>query len=674
VGSERAGLLAVSEDGSPDSAGTQLLERARSGLVKICSLVLPLFVLAEANYPQLAPHSDLVVFASLGLTIAFLGGRPRRRPHLAAIDLGLALVSLGLGAYLLIQSEPRFSAWWPGGRSLGERAGIETGPDILVGVLGLAVVLIATKKMVGWALPALAGLFLLYARFGALLPDWAMPHRGYDLERIVSQTFLHSQGVFGVALYVMFVYVFLFVLFGAMLDATGATDYIVGAGHRLFGRTVGGPAKVAVFSSGVLGSLSGSAVANTATVGTFTIPMMRSAGFPAHVAAGIEAAASSGGALMPPVMGAGAYMMLELVEPQVTYLQVIRAALIPAFLYYFSIFVMVHLDSLRLRARRVADAEAERSSLLLRFEGLLVLGALGGLIALLLAGFTVFRAVSVALAAILILSALHPRTRLAPRAIFKALTGSSLGGAPLIGAAACVGIVIGVVTLTGAGTRFPALLVPLAQDHLFLALVAIMISSLVLGMGLPSVVCYLLLATLIGPVLGRLGVVPLAGHFFIFYLGLMSMVTPPVALAAYAASSIAGSDFFKSSVAALRFALVGFTLPYMFVFRPELLMLDRSGEGPSGVGLTTLAVVMAVAGIVPLAAGLAGYLRGPLAVRERLLCFLSAILSLYPGRGIFFPEWRISLLNFIGIALFAVVWLIPPRAAPKAPALPDPGR
>ncbi len=658
----------------PDAPGAAILERARTALVSTCSLALPLFVLFEANYPRLAPHSDLAIFAALGLTIAFLGGARRTRPLRAVLDLVLAGLSLGVGAYLVFHSEPGFERWWPEARSLGERAGIETRADVVVGVIGLALVLIATKKLVGWALPALAGLFLLYAALGASLPNWAMPHRGYGLERIVSQTFLHSQGVFGVALYVMFIYVFLFVVFGSMLDATGATDYIVGAGRRLFGRTVGGPAKVAVFSSGVLGSLSGSAVANTATVGTFTIPMMRSAGFPAHVAAGIEAAASSGGALMPPVMGAGAYMMLELVEPPVTYLQVIRAALIPALLYYFSIFTMVHLDSLRLRARRVADVEAERVDLLLRYEGVLVVGALGGLIALLLAGFTVFRAVTVALIAILVLSAMHPRTRLRPRAILKALTGTSLGGAPLIGAAACVGIVIGVVTLTGAGTRLPALLVPLAQDHLFLALVAIMISSLVLGMGLPSVVCYLLLATLIGPVLGRLGVVPLAGHFFIFYLGLMSMVTPPVALAAYAASSIAGSDFFKTSMAALRFALVGFTLPYMFVFRPELLMLNREGTGTASLGFTLLAVGMAVVGIVPLAAGLAGYLRGPLALRERVLAILSAILSLYPGRGLLFPEWRISVLNLVGIALFAALWFIPPSGELPTPAPPDPGR
>ena len=217
----------------------------------------------------------------------------------------------------MIQTDTLFDQFWIDGQSLGNRAGFETTLDITIGLIGLVIVIEAARRTLGWALPGLATIFLLYAYFGSLFPDWLFPHRGYSVSRIVGQTFLHSQGIFGIALNVMFTYVFLFVIFGAFLEATGATGFIVNFSKRMFGKSPGGPAKVAVLSSGLMGSLSGSAVANTATTGTFTIPMMRSAGFKPVTAAGIQAAASSGGALMPPVMGAGAYMMLEIIEPAV---------------------------------------------------------------------------------------------------------------------------------------------------------------------------------------------------------------------------------------------------------------------------------------------------------------------------------------------------------------------
>ncbi len=644
------------------SKQVDIIERIRSVVALVCALALPVFTLVEANYPNLTPQAQLAVFAMLGLTLAYARERPKASAVVRVTDLLLALAAALVCGYVLVQSDSLFSNLWSGGQSLGSRAGIETRLDIAVGTVGILLLLEATRRTIGWALPILALTFLGYARFGAGLPDWLLPHRGYDLERIVSQTFLHSQGVFGIALKVMFTYVFLFVVFGALLEATGATGFIVSAGRRLFGGTTGGPAKVAVFSSGLLGSLSGSAVANTATTGTFTIPMMRSAGFRPALAAGVEAAASSGGALMPPVMGAGAYMMLELVEPQVTYLRIIQAALLPSLLYYLSIFLIVHFYARKLGAEVV---EEEQPTSLLKWEAVVVIGAIGTLIALLIAGFTVFRAVSVALVVVLVLSAFRSETRVSGARFLKAIAGASRAGVPLIGAAACVGIIIGVVTLTGAGTRLPSLILPLAQDHLLAALLVIMGSSIVLGMGLPSAVCYLLLATLIGPVLGRLGVVPLAAHFFIFYFGLMSMVTPPVALAAYAASSISGSKFFETSVAAFRFALVGFTLPFMFVYRPQLLMMSASGE-PAAVGEIALAVGLAVLGIVPLAAGLAGYFFGELKGWERVPLFASAALTLFPGGGTTIAGLDISIANLIGLALLAGVAIWRKRLAAVA--------
>ena len=591
-----------------------------------------MFTLAEVNYPHLTPQSQLALFAMLGLVLCFLNRplHPRLKDNktLRIVDIALALASVACCAYVFVQTEPWFERWWSGGQSLGDRAGQETSLDTLVGVVGVVLVLEATRRVIGWALPILASVFLVYAVVGPYLPDWLFPHRGYDLGRIVSQTFLHSQGVFGTALRVMFTYVFLFVIFGALLKESGATQYVIDFARRMFGSSPGGPAKVAVLSSGMMGSLSGSAVANTATTGTFTIPMMRSSGFKPAIAAGIEAAASSGGALVPPVMGAGAYMMLEIVDPPVTFVQIVKAALIPAILYYTSLLLIVHFYSKRIGASAGDDQVAP--GVWKRYDGLVFSAAFVSLIVLIVSGFTVFRAVSLALVVILVVAAFNAKTRITPGKAMAAMGKAGLDVIPLVAAASCVGIVIGVVTLTGIGTKLPSTILTLAQGNLLAALALIMVSSIVLGMGLPSAVCYLLMATLVGPILGDLGIIPLAAHLFIFYFGMLSMVTPPVALAGYTAASISGSGIMETSFAAFRFALVGFTLPYMFVFEPELLMMSASGEAPAFVSILR-SVLLALAGLVPFAAAISGYLFAPLSGWLRGLAVVAALLLLVPG-------------------------------------------
>ena len=619
--------------------------------------MLCLFTLVEVNYPLLSPQSQLAIFAGLGLVLCFLSWPLHRslKPTgaLTVLDIALALTAAACCAYVVIQTEPALSRFWIGGQSLGNRAGQEATLDTAVGIVGLVIVVEAARRSIGWALPLLSLAFLAYATFGASLPDWLFPHRGYGVTRIVSQTFLHSQGVFGTALRVMFVYVFLFVLLGAILRRTGATQFIIDLARRLFGRSPGGPAKVSVLSSGLMGSLSGSAVANTATTGTFTIPMMRSAGFTKEMAAGVEAAASSGGALVPPVMGAGAYMMLEIIDPPVTYLEIVRAALIPAILYYLSLFLIVHFLSRKIGLAEQSSEESGVAEKALRFEGAIFVMGIVGLVIFLLLGYSVFRAATISILLVLVVSSLHARTRLSPRKALESLARSAKDMVPLIAAAACVGIVIGVVTLTGVGTKLPTRILDLSQGNLVSALILIMISSIVLGMGLPSSVCYLLMATLIGPVLSQLGVVPLAAHLFIFYFGMMSMVTPPVALAAYTAASIAGSGIMETAVAAFRFALVGFTLPYMFVFRPQLLMLGPDGETATAGGVLA-ATTAAVLGIVPFAAAIAGYLFNPLSRLTRAILLLSSLLLLFPTR-ISGTGW---ILDTLGAVIFITVAII----------------
>ena len=655
-------------------ADTRLPRDVRLTVSGSLGVLLCAFTLLEVNYPLLAPQSRLAFFALVGLAICFLNVpvHPRLKddPRARAGDLVLAVLAACCCGYIVVQTDPIFDAWWIDGQTLGNRAGFETALDTTVGLVGLLLVIEAARRALGLALPLLAGAFILYALFGAAFPDWLFPHRGYGISRIVAQTFLHSQGIFGVALNVMFTYVFLFVIFGAFLEATGATRFIVDFAQRVFGRSSGGPAKVAVLSSGLMGSLSGSAVANTATTGTFTIPMMRSAGFQPVTAAGVQAAASSGGALMPPVMGAGAYMMLEIVDPPVTYLEIIRAALIPAILYYLSLILIVHLHAKRVSIAAggapgdaaATGSDTPEAATRSRAAGMVFGSALGSLILFLVLGYTAFRAVTLSLVVIVAVSSLHKATRLDWRFTILSLVTAARGVVPLVAAAACVGIIIGIVTLTGVGTRLPATIIPLAEQSLFLALVLIMISSIILGMGLPSAVCYLLMATLIGPVLGNLGVIPLAAHLFIFYFGMMSMVTPPVALAAYAASSIAGTRIMPTGLAAFRFALVGFTLPYMFIYRPELLMLTPSGEAASWLEML-LPVAIATLGVTCFAAGIAGQLSRPLGLGLRLAIFTAAGLLLAPGPTIALAGIDLAVFDVAGGLLFCVVLAANRRSA-----------
>ncbi len=645
-----------------------------SKLAGILGVALSVFTIIEVNRPLLTPHSQLAVFATLGIVLCLLY-RPlaltgNARVLGKGVDLFLIVAAIGCGVFLVSQTERSLADFRLNNMSLGNRAGRETWIDIMVGVTGIVLVLETTRRVLGWALPILSLVFLGYAILGSHFPDWLFPHRGYSISRIVSQTFLQSQGVFGIALSVMFTYVFLFVIFGALLQVTGATQFIINFAQRLFRNSPGAPAKVSVVSSGLMGSLSGSAVANTVTTGTFTIPLMRAGGFPPHIAGAVEAAASTGGALVPPVMGAGAYMMLEMINPAVTYLEIIRAALIPGILYYLSLFLIVHFYAKRVDARP-AETRGAAAPVVNVFEGFVFAGALGILIVFLLVGYTPFRAVTLAMAATYLVAFFNPRTRVGLRKLFSTLNIAAKDVVTLICASACVGIVLGVVTLTGIGTRLPALILPLADGNLLAALGLIMASSIVLGMGLPSSVCYLLMATLMGPVLNQLGVVPLAAHLFIFYFGMMSMVTPPVALAAYAAASIAGADVMKCGFAAFRFALVGFTLPFIFVYRPELLLLTPpTGEGFDIPALIS-ALLVAVAGIAAFAAGISGYLFHPVKALPRTLLFVSAALLLVPGYTVMFLGLKLPIQDLSGFALLVMV-AINNRRHGAFPALASP--
>ena len=711
-------------------------------VVTFLGVFLCLFTLFEVNYNQLQPQSALAVFVGVGLALCYLTFPVHKRlanvKALRFVDIVLAILAAACCLYVIVQTQPLFSSLWGDGISLGDRAGGETRMDFIVGLVGVILVLEATRRSIGIIVPLLALAFVAhsyycYASFRydwPVLPDWMLPHAGQSAKDIVSTTFLQSLGVFGPAASVMFKYVFLFVVFGSFLEMSGATQFIIDFATKTFGRIRGGPAMVSVMASGLMGSLSGSAVANAVTTGTFTIPMMRSAKFPNHIAGGITAAAAAGGALVPPVMGAGAYMMLELVQPQVTFLEIMKAAILPAILYYFSILVLVFLYSRRLGTEKLSAEELSRKKLK-GFEATVFFAALGTLVGLLICGFSPFRSVTGALAVILVFAIFRRELKISkqerrfalfvfcgaavasqacipfrdafptfleqfvptgwidPRTeglsillmvgsfldsmllgmfgllvvgmlmpgwrpeIISSMTKSAKNGVALVAASACVGIIIGIVQQTGIATDFSATIKGVVETNLFLALVGIMVCSLILGMGVPSVVCYLLMATLMGSLLGELGVLPLVAHLFIFYFGMMSMVTPPVALAGYASASIAQAPMMKTSFAAFRFSLVGFTLPFMFVYRPALCLMSPVG-GELTAAAVLHAVLAATIGILALATGLAGYFRRSLGLLERGGMFVSAGLLLAPISKIGQTDVGLA-LDVAGAILFLIV-------------------
>ena len=669
---------------------------------QVLSVVLCLFVLLAVNvsvsssenwFAQVANGvvfsevSNLALFAMLGLLLVFLD-RPivkrwkDSRP-LQIVNWIMMAATVAVFGYIFVQSDDKFAALWVDGILLGNRAGNETTLDFVIAGVGIVLILDGTRRAIGWTLPILCVVFAAYAMFGRNMPDWFFPHAGNSWEQIVQKTFLQD-GVFGIALRVMFTYVFLFVLFGALLEQTGATAYVISFAKRLFRNSTGGPAKIAVLSSGLMGSLSGSAVANTAATGTFTIPLMKSSGFDADTAGGVEAAASSGGALMPPIMGAGAYMMLEMVQPSVNYTQIIQAALIPAMLYYFALLLTVHFHAKRIQLKvavgegqreadgqsgsersagvevekkeqptvaSAAELDSQRFEGVSSYQGILFFGAFVVLIVALVQGLTPFRSVSISLAVVLVASFVHGSTRLSPAKLLAAFSGAAKGGVALVVAAACVGIILGVVALTPLSSALPMKIQAYAGESSILALLMLMVSTIILGMGLPSAVCYLLMANLIGGVLSSLGTPPLAAHLFIFYFGMMSMVTPPVALAAYAAAAISGGNVLKTAFQAFRFSLVGFALPFAFVFNPALLMLtvDNQPAGWLAIAVAVACTVVATAGMAVAVAGC--FIRQIGFVQRAMLLVLSLTVFFTRNSGM---EWWVK----IGAVGLVGAWLL----------------
>ncbi len=500
--------------------------------------------------------------------------------------------------------------------ALVRRAGSPTVLDLVGGILALLVVLELARRATGWGLVVVAALALGYAFSGPYLPG-ILAHRGYGFTRLMEHLYLSTEGIWGVPLGVSADFVYLFVLFGALLEMAGGGALLITLADRVAGRSRGGPAKTAAVASALMGSLSGSAVANVVTTGTFTIPLMRRAGFQPHFAGAIEAAASTGGQLMPPVMGAGAFILATWTN--IPYSRVALAAFVPALLYYVALLMAIHFRACRVGLE--GAVAGTREAVLPRLYLLLPLGVI---VLLLGMGRSPMRAAFWGVVSTLGLAFVARETRPGLARLEKTIAAAGAGAVQVAAACAAAGVVVGVASLTGIGLRMSELIITVSQGNLFLALVLTAGGSIVLGMGLPTTAAYVVLAALGAPALTQLGVPLLAAHLFIFYFGCISNVTPPVSLAAYAAAGIAGAPPLRTAWTAMLLASTGFLVPFMFVYGPPLLL-----EG--GPWEVVLATASGVAGVTALAAGAMGYLRGVLAYWERALLVGSALALIFPG-------------------------------------------
>jgi TRAP transporter 4TM/12TM fusion protein len=495
--------------------------------------------------------------------------------------------------------------------------------DLLVGTLIILLVFEGTRRMSGWTLPIIAGIFLLYDFFGEYIPG-AAGHGGQDFSRIVGTISLFSEGIFGMPLGVISTFVVMFIIFGAFLLESGTGQFFIDLAFAFFGRIRGGPAKVAVVASGLFGTISGSVIANIVGTGTFTIPLMKRSGYRPIYAASVEAVASSGGQLMPPVMGASAFIIAEILG--IPYIKVCLAALVPAIIYYVAVFIAVDLEAARWGLKGLPAKELPNIRQLLKEKGHLSVPILVLIYFLAFAWVSPQRAAFWAIVSTVGVSYLRKSTRMSLKSILGAMEKGARGILEIAVVCAIAGVVIGSFTLTGLGLKLSTILIDIAGGNLILLLFLSMVASLILGMGLPTVACYLILAVLVAPAMIKMGVLPLAAHLFVFYFGIIAAITPPVALGAYVAAGIAGSPPFRTGWVSCRLALVAFILPYMFVYEPNLIL--RGEISPAGA---IQACITGIIGSAALASALQGYVFRPLRMVFRLMLGAAAFCLIKPG-------------------------------------------
>ena len=522
--------------------------------------------------------------------------------------------------------------------AISQREGMPTSSDIYLGVMMIILVIEGARRSMGWPLPIVAIVTLIYALFGPYFPG-LLGHGGFPLKELAPFEYLRTDGIFGVPLGVSASFIFLFVLFGAFLSSSGAGKFFIDLAVALTGRSQGGPGKAAVIASGLMGTVSGSSVANAVTTGAFTIPLMKQSGYKNEFAGAVVAAASTGGQVMPPVMGAAAFIMAQFLG--VSYWEIVVAAAVPATLYFASIWFMVHFRSGRIGLQKFSAENMPKLKIVLK-EGWHLLLPIVTLVIFLALGYSPVKAVFWSLVLLVVVSwGGKKEYRMTPKRIVDALINGAIGAVEVAAACACSGLIIGVIGITGVGLAFSSFVLSLSHGILPFALILTMIGSIILGMGVPTTAQYIITSTLAAPALAQMGVPMFSAHLFCLYFGVLADVTPPVALATYAASGIAKSNPMKTGFTALATAAAGFLVPYMFVYNPYLLL---KGD----ILHIILGCVTAILAVIALSAGIQGHFLSKLNIVERLVFIVLPFAIIYPS----------LLANLLAVTVIAIVFLL----------------
>ena len=612
----------------PENLDSSFQARTRRALILVIGLALALFHIYTSYFGALPSYQHRIIHLILcmmlvPLSYKFFGGLDSKISLVWWSVCIIALAVIGIYAYSIANTMWRSS-------------GTMNNTEMILSTILTVLLLLYTWRIVGAAMPLIAIICILYALLGPNLPE-GIAHRGYSWSRITELLFKGTNGIFGTPLGVSSIYVSVFVIFAGVLEASGAGDVFIRLTQSLLGGFRGGPAKVAVVASSLFGTISGSAVANVVGTGAFTIPLMKKSGFKGEFAAAVETAASSGGQLMPPVMGAAAFIMADYIG---SYQQVLAAAIIPAILFYIALFMMIDLEALKNNLRGQPKSELPNFGEEFKKGWFLLLPLV--LLVVLLVGvrYSAQKSAFFSIVFLVLIMLLYPGHRRKFWDVVQLVAGSSKGMVSVALTTGTAGIIVGILMLTGIGYKLSSLLITVSQGNVYLLLFLTMLTSVILGMGMPTSAAYVLLATLIVPALQQMGVAKIAAHFFVFYFGIMANVTPPVAVAAYTAAGIADADAMKTGLIAWRLSLAGFLMPFMFCINPALI-----GQGSGGE--IALAIITALIGSFGLACAVQRYFKGVLSLLQTFMVLAGSVCMMTPG----------SLTDVIGIVLIGIVFV-----------------
>ncbi|MBQ6855785.1 MAG: TRAP transporter permease [Lachnospiraceae bacterium] len=580
------------------------------GLLLAAFSVLMLYMNLFANWDERVRRSLFVGIVIILVFLVYPAKKGNQKVnHVPIYDIILMILGSGAFFYFVINFKEIIS-----------HATRISQVEVYIGIIGILILMEACRRSVGIPILVVASFFIGYA-------FWAGFDQGRAFQQILRSViynlFYTTGGVIGTPIGVCSTYIALFILFGAFLEATGISEFFIQLSNSIAGASDGGPAKVAVISSALCGMVSGSSVGNTVTTGSVTIPLMKKTGYKGEFAGAVEAAASTGGQIMPPIMGAAAFLMAEMVGVQ--YSEIAFRAIFPALLYFAGIFITVHLEAKRLGLKGISKEDLPKFFPLFIRQGYLLIPLIA-LVSMVMMGFTMSRAAVAATALAILVSMPNKKTRMNPERFLGALETGGKNTLSVAVPCGIAGIIAGVVTMTGLGQILISAIVGVAGNRVFVALFLTMLTCIVLGMGVPTTANYIIMATTCAPILvNGMGINPIAANMFVFYFGIVADITPPVALAAYAGSAIAKSNPMRTALNASRLAIAAFVVPYIFALNPAMLFID------AGIVDIIMIVVTSLIGLFGIAGGLEGYMMGNMNIIQRLMAVVGGLCMMIPG-------------------------------------------